>query len=429
MTLLMKNLAGILLVMLAPLAVLVLLPADTDPTWLRPVAVSAAAGLAFLVSGLWAFTHGRRLRNLSRVVDHLRAGDLSRPVEIRKGAAWPDEIDALTRSIDRIRIDFVHMLRTVESTAQKANLSSSSLTDLAKRINISAGDISLSMEEIANGAELQTELVDKTSTLIGGMAKSIERTALSAEDAARSSTEASVVAQSGSQMAGKAVDKMRGLFEGVERYSRRVFEFGEKTKEIGNIVRVITDVAQQTHLLSINATIEAARAGDAGRGFAVVAEEIRQLAENSSRSAEKISIIVEEVTVSSAEAIEAVKESENHLSEGRDQLGFIIDALKNIVATVTNGSDRVQIISRLAKEQIAGAEQTVKAFQNISGVAQKNASSTDAVSRAVEAQSDSLLDVTQLADEIVLLAGNMDAEVRKYSLAEIHERQSDESRD
>jgi len=363
------------------------------------------------------------------LVDHLRAGDLSRPVEIRKGAAWPDEIDALTRSIDRIRIDFVHMLRTVESTAQKANLSSSSLTDLAKRINISAGDISLSMEEIANGAELQTELVDKTSTLIGGMAKSIERTALSAEDAARSSTEASVVAQSGSQMAGKAVDKMRGLFEGVEKYSRRVFEFGEKTKEIGNIVRVITDVAQQTHLLAINATIEAARAGDAGRGFAVVAEEIRQLAENSSRSAEKISIIVEEVTVSSAEAIEAVKESENHLSEGRDQLGFIIDALKNIVATVTNGSDRVQIISRLAKEQIAGAEQTVKAFQNFSGVAQKNASSTDAVSRAVEAQSDSLLDVTQLADEIVLLAGNMDAEVRKYSLAETHERQIDKPSD
>ena len=184
---------------------------------------------------------------------------------------------------------------------------------------------------------------------------------------------------------------------------------------------MITEVAQQTHLLAINATIEAARAGDAGRGFAVVAEEIRQLAENTSRSAERIGGIVEEVTAGSDEAVQAVKDTRQHLSEGRDQLTSIVDALENIVTTVTSGSDRVQIISRLAREQIAGAEQTVKAIENISNVVRKNASSTEAVSQAVEAQSTSLLDVTRLADEIVALAGVMDAEVRKFKLDQIDE--------
>jgi methyl-accepting chemotaxis protein len=418
MRLFQKIILGTLLVMFAPLAVMYwyLLPLEPNETGAVAVAITAIA--AVLIAALWAHSHGRRLKRLALAADRLGDRDLSRDKSARTRQGWRDEIDRLNDSVGKIRENFVRTLRTVETTSGQANKSSSSLTDLAKRINISAGDISQSMEQIARGAELQTELVDKTSTLIAEMARSIERTSLSAEDAARSSREASMVAQSGSQMAGKAVEKMRGVFEGVEKYSQRVFEFGEKTKEIGNIVRVITEVAQQTHLLAINATIEAARAGDAGRGFAVVAEEIRQLAENTSRSADRIASIVEEVTVGSVETVQAVKESATHLSEGRDQLAFIIDALKNIVATVTSGSDRVQIISRLAKEQIAGAEQTVKAIQNISQVTQKKASSTDAVSQAVEAQSTSLLDVTKLAAEIVTLASALDEEVRKFNLDE-----------
>ncbi len=420
-----KIIVAILLAVAAPFVVFLLLPDSISPQAVNLTVGFVALGCA-LLAGLFARAHGRRLGRLVEAASEIGAGDLSRDrsqrLPTRRRRLLPDEIDALSASLSLVREAFLHILQTVEETTGQAERSSSSLTDLAKRINVSAGNISQSMEEISRGAELQTELVEKTSTLVGEMARSIQRTSLSAEDAARSSREASQVAQSGSKMAGEAVEKMRGVFEGVEKYSRRVYEFGEKTREIGNIVKVITDVAQQTHLLAINATIEAARAGEAGRGFAVVAEEIRQLADNSSRSAERIGKIVEEVTAESEDAMQAVKESALRLSEGRDQLSYIIDSLKNIVATVTSGSDRVQIISRLAKEQIAGAEQTVKAIQNILRVTQKNASSTDSVSRAVEAQSDSLLDMTKLAAEIVALAGVLDAEVRKFKFAETDER-------
>jgi len=208
------------------------------------------------------------------------------------------------------------------------------------------------------------------------------------------------------------------VFQQVEHYAQRVFEFGERSKEIGNIVRVITEVAQQTHLLAINATIEAVRAGEAGRGFAVVAEEIRHLAENTSRSSERIARLVEEVVAGSQEAVQAAQASTQQLNEGREELASILDALKAIVTSVTAGSDRVQIINRLAREQIAGAAETVRAFDNIAQVAQKNSSSTVGALQAAEAQSNTLLEMTQQTALLGQLAASLQAEAARHRRAE-----------
>ncbi len=419
MKLLTKILLTYLVVMGIPLAVAFSLPASLEPTWVRPVAALAAAALSLGLATLWAARLNRRLQRLAATARRVGGGDLSSPPGVSHAAAEKepsDEIAELAGFIEKMRADLVQTLRTLQATSQRATQTSASLTTLAKQINVSAGEITASMEDIAQGAGLQTDLVDQTSALIREVARSIDRTTRSAEDAARSSAEASTVAQSGSQLAGQAVDKMRGVFGQIEQTAERVFQFSQRTKEIGDIVRVITEVAQQTHLLAINATIEAARAGEAGRGFAVVAEEIRQLAENTSRSAERISKIVEEVGNTSHETVQEVWASTKQLGEGRDQLASILDALKNIVSTVTAGSDRVQIISRLAQEQIAGAEQTVEAIANISTVAQKNASATEGVRATAEAQSASILEVTKLASELVRQSSAMDAEVGRFKL-------------
>jgi methyl-accepting chemotaxis protein len=411
-----KLMLGVVLGWALPLAVYLLGPELFGPSWLYQYLLIGAVVLALTGQAFWAARLAGRFRRLAEHAEHLGTGDLSKTaLTVSK---LPSEDERIARALEKLRAHLVQALQTLKNSGNRAVSSQASLTSLAKGINVSAGEITQSMEEISNGARVQSELFGKTATLIGEMARSIERTARSAEDAARSSSEASSVAQSGSHMAGQAVEKMRGVFEEIEQYASRMFEFGERTKEIGNIVKVITEVSQQTHLLAINAAIEAARAGEAGRGFAVVAEEIRQLAENTSRSAERISRIVEEVTNSSVEAMRAVKDNTQQLAEGRDQLSAIIEALQNIVTSVTAGTDRVQIISRLAREQIAGAEQTVKAFANISQVAEKNAASTNAVRMAADVQSTSLMEITRLAAEIGSLAASMDEEIHRFRITQ-----------
>ncbi len=418
MKLLSKILLSHLVVVSLPIIAAFVIPYDMQPAWVRPVTVLGLTALALVGAVLWGTRLNRRLQSLSDLARKVSGGDLSSGIEKGNDRTQADEISELGSYIEQMRLDLVQTLRILQKTSQRANDASASLTQLAKQINVSAGEISSSMEKIASGAGLQTELVDQTSALIQEVARSIQRTARSAEDAARSSAEASAVAQSGSRMASQAADKLRGVFKQIERTAERVFQFSQRTKEIGAIVRVITEVAQQTHLLAINATIEAARAGEAGRGFAVVAEEIRQLAENTSRSTDKISKIVDEVGVNSYETVQEVWASTKQLSEGREQLESIVDALKNIAATVTSGSDRVQIISRLAKEQIAGAQQSVAAIENISSVAQKNASATMGVRTTSTVQSESILQVTRLATELVEVSKTMDEEVGRFHLQE-----------
>jgi len=380
----------------------------SSPAWLLPLWVSMTA-LPALLAGLWFWRRALDEAELQEQMLQLEQG--RRLTRAAKRTAFDEEIGRMMRQLEALAARQQRLLDVVAEAREKLRKSAMDINNLAHQVNASAGHISRSVEEISRGAGLQTELVEKTSALFEDMARSIQRASASAEEAARSSHLASQVAQDGSRLATDVVEEMRRVFEGVERFSQQVMTFGECTQEIGNISRVITEVAQQTHLLAINATIEAARAGEAGRGFAVVAEEIRQLAENTSRSADRIGKLIEQVTELSQEAMAAAAESTQRLAQGRQRLSSIIDALKNIVGAVTAGAERVQVISHLAKEQIAGAEQSVKAIQNISLVARQHLESTRAVSQAVENQSSNLLDATGLASQIADLADRLEKQL------------------
>jgi len=380
--------------------------------------VAAGCVLVFglLGSNFLAGALSRNVRTLSAFAGRVSRGDLSSYAQFTHPSTMPDEVDALASSInymlENLRELVAHIQRTAAAVADSAN----HLSGSAEGVNAATEEVQSSIQQIAKGAELQTQLVERASKIITEIAEGIERTANAADDAKVASNETAAVAQSGSQVGKQAVDKLRKVFEKIEDTGGRVVRFGEKSKEVGQIVEVITKLSQQTNLLALNATIEAARAGEYGRGFAVVADEIRKLAENSSRSADQIAKLIHESLGEAESAVVSMRESTQDLMGGREDMNSIVHSLENITITAQKGANVVSQISRITGEQLKGARDMVEAIENISEVAESNAATTEQVSAAIEKQSASMQAMASSAVDLTNLSRELEAVVMRFQL-------------
>jgi len=387
---------------------------DSQPMWTKAacagvITLGLATALPYLLARL------TRVRVLSRSALEISRGDLAKPVAMAPGFGR-DEIDELSKAISNMQENLRELVRHIQRTAQSVADSADDLQRSAEGVNASTQEVGSSMKKIASGAESQSQLVGRASSVITEMASSIQKTAISAQDAARASAETSGAAEEGSTAARLAGDKVKKVFSSIESASHEVFAFGEKTKEISKIVDVITQVAQQTNLLAINATIEAARAGEYGRGFAVVADEVRKLAESSGRSAEQISKLARDISNQSTAVVSAMKEAIEELGEGREDLTTIVRSIGSITDTARKGSEKVHLISQSAREQLEGSEEMVAAIQEISQVAKENAGSTEAIHEVIEEQTAAVSRMTSAAQELTNLSVELQNVVRRFTL-------------
>ncbi len=358
-----------------------------------------------------------RVKVLSRSALEISRGELSKPVLTEPGYL-KDEIDELAGAISNMQENLRELVGHIQRTAQSVADSANDLQRSAEGVNASTEEVGTSMEKIATGAESQSQLVGQASKVITEMAVSIQRTAVSAQDAARAAAETSGAAEEGSTAARLAGDKVKKVFSRIENASHEVFAFGEKTQEISKIVDVITQVAQQTNLLALNATIEAARAGEYGRGFAVVADEVRKLAESAGRSAEQISKLARDISNQSIAVVSAMKEGIDELAEGREDLSTIVRSMGSITDTARKGTEKVHLISDSARDQQKGSDEMVHAIQEISHVAQENASSTEAIQQVIEEQTGAVSRMTSAAQELTNLSLELQNVVRRFRLGE-----------
>ncbi|MGQ0505248.1 MAG: methyl-accepting chemotaxis protein [Myxococcaceae bacterium] len=381
---------------------------------------AAAAAVVTLVLSLVlpsVLARVTRVKVLSRSALEISRGELSKPVVTETGVLQ-DEIDELAMAISNMQENLRELVGHIQRTAQSVADSANELQRSAEGVNGSTEEVASSMDKIASGAESQKDLVGQASKVITEMAASIQRTAVSAQDAARAAAETSGAAEEGSNAARLAGDKVKKVFSRIENASHEVFAFGEKTQEISKIVDVITQVAQQTNLLALNATIEAARAGEYGRGFAVVADEVRKLAESAGRSAEQISKLARDISNQSAAVVSAMKEGIDELGEGREDLSTIVRSMGSITDTARKGAEKVHLISESAKEQQKGSDEMVHAIQEISHVAQENASSTEAIQQVIQEQTFAVSRMTSAAQELTSLSLELQNVVRRFRLSE-----------
>ena len=249
----------------------------------------------------------------------------------------------------------------------------SQTSTISESIASSSTQLHVTSERIASGAEqvaCQTQTVATASVEMSATSNDI---AQNCHAAARSSRQASSAAESGAQVVAQTVEVMNRIAERVNATSRTVESLGARSDQIGAIVGTIEDIADQTNLLALNAAIEAARAGEQGRGFAVVADEVRALAERTTKATREISEMIKAIQSETKGAVSAMEEGVREVQQGTEEAAKSGSALQEILDQINTVSLQVNQIATAAEEQTATISEITCNISQISEIVQRSA--------------------------------------------------------
>lgn len=248
--------------------------------------------------------------------------------------------------------------------------------DTTLQVSASANEIQTTAEHLALGSETQSSQIVDTSAAIDEMAVSIQQVAENATVSATVADQARATAQQGARAVDRTIAGMNAIRDQVQETAKRIKKLGESSQEIGEIVQLIGDIADRTSILALNASIQAAMAGEAGRGFAVVAEEVERLADRSTEATQRISTLIKSVQTETNEAVAAMESTTREVVSGSGLAAEAGTTLQEIQDVSNRLAELIQSISLAAKQQARGSESLVKSMGEISQITQSTAVGT-----------------------------------------------------
>lgn len=275
---------------------------------------------------------GKPIAHVVDTVQKVADGDLTQRLNIVRG----DEIGKMSSSFDKL-MDSLH--------------------GIIREVSGSANDVAAASTQIAASAE--------------EMSASVTEVAREAAKAADAASESGKIAGEGGEVVLETVNGMKAIDTAVTESAQSVQELGARGQQIGDVIKVINDIADQTNLLALNAAIEAARAGEHGRGFAVVADEVRKLAERTTKATEEIAGSITSIQQETASAVEKMNHGTKQVRVGVERAGVAGQSLERIVAGAKEVAGMIQSISAAAEEAGAGAGQSASAATELSTKAEQ----------------------------------------------------------
>ena len=243
----------------------------------------------------------------------------------------------------------------------------------AERVVAAAEELSAQVDQITSGTEMQRDQVHSTATAMEQMNATVLDVARNSGEASKQSDETRAKAQEGSELVNALVRNINRVNQIASNLHEDMQQLGSQAEAVGGVMDVISDIADQTNLLALNAAIEAARAGEAGRGFAVVADEVRKLAEKTMTATSEVGSSIQAIQDSAAQNIKNVDEAVASVTEANEMANNSGEALKDIVRMANDSSLLISGIATAAEEQSATSEEINRAVDGISQIAGETA--------------------------------------------------------
>jgi len=274
--------------------------------------------------------------------------------------------------------------------ADSINYSVDQLRDLVATINLTAGQVAGAVQEtqatamhLAQASEHQAQQIAEASTAINQMAQSIDQVSANAAESSAVAERSVEIANKGNEVVHNTIHGMDNIREQIQDTAKRIKRLGESSQEIGDIVSLIDDIADQTNILALNAAIQASMAGDAGRGFAVVADEVQRLAERSSAATRQIETLVRAIQADTNEAVISMEQTTTEVVRGArlaQDAGVALEEIEGVSKTL---AALIQSISNAAQQQTSSAGQISLTMNVIQQITTQTSSGSTATAESI----------------------------------------------
>ncbi|OKP74510.1 hypothetical protein A3842_20555 [Paenibacillus sp. P3E] len=327
-----------------------------------------------------------------------------------------DEIGLLAKTVNDTNRTLLEIVNRIRSVAQIITEQSEGLVNNVTTTKEGGTQIALTMEELAKAAGSQAEAAVDASRAVEDMNRLIENFAGKGIELSEHSEQVRKKGDKGKELMESSVAQMGQIAEVVSRSMEAVEELNLKNEGIFRLVGSIRSISEQTHLLAINAAIEAARAGDSGRGFAVVAQEVRKLSEDVQQTVSEITGITQGIQDDSREMVQQLRSGVEKTEEGSRKIMETGEALAEINKSVYVMSSTIDKMGNDLK-QMTGASETMNEFsQHISALAQESAASVEETSASAHEQVSSTNEVATGIEQLRTLLGELKESVTRFQV-------------
>lgn len=324
-------------------------------------------------------------------------GDLTQRINYES----KDEIGQLSKSFDLFMDKLQSIIREVASSAEVIESSSGQLSKATAITTESLEEISKTVVDISGGASDGAASAEETTAGLSEAARFSEAASDASRKTAYNSKKVKESAEDGANKIDEIVSSITNIASSSKEVSVIINELDYSSRKIGDIIKIITSISEQTNLLALNAAIEAARAGEAGKGFNVVSDEIRKLADESSKAARDIYELVKENQLKSASAVTSVNQVEEKVAKGVEKASEVGESIQDIIKNVKEIVVEIEQIDKANVKQVESTKEIEQAINNIALSSNEIASGTENISSSIEEQLKTMNGIEKTTEDLL----------------------------